>query len=205
MISLSPDDVETLFERLGIPNRFTADEKKRLKTTPVVAQDGDVIAFATPEERFGLNILGLRKIRGTTPTAQPAFFDDSWYLNEDFARQDCPPGWHFLHENVIPDSVSKPVNYLSSVRTKMLELPWAIEIALMLFLHYSGTGVQLLHKKHTWCRDQASLNRFVTLGAFGKNGLFISSHAGNYESRGLGVCAKVRRSCDGASSDQPGS
>jgi hypothetical protein len=63
----------------------------------------------------------------------------------------------------------------------------------MLFLHYAGTGVQLLQKKHTWCRDQATQDRFVTVGAFGRNGLFVSGHPAAYASRGLGICAKLRR------------
>jgi hypothetical protein len=61
----------------------------------------------------------------------------------------------------------------------------------MLFLHYAGTGEQLLFKKHSWCSDLASMGRRVTVGAFGRNGLFISGHPQNFASRGLGICAKV--------------
>jgi hypothetical protein len=71
-----------------------------------------------------------------------------------------------------------------------LELPRAIEVVLMLFLHYAGTGEQLLLKKHTWTSDEASLNRYVTVGAFGRNGVFISGHPADFSSRGLGICAK---------------
>jgi hypothetical protein len=74
-----------------------------------------------------------------------------------------------------------------------LELPTAVEITLMLFLHYAETGEQLLHKKHTWCKDQASMNRWVTVGAFGRNGLFVSGHPPEFASRGLGICAKITR------------
>jgi hypothetical protein len=62
----------------------------------------------------------------------------------------------------------------------------------MLFLHYAGTGEQLLQKKHTWCSDHASLNRSVTVGAFGRNGLFISGHPPDFASRGLGICARIK-------------
>jgi hypothetical protein len=61
----------------------------------------------------------------------------------------------------------------------------------MLFLHYVRTGEQLLQKKHTWCKDHASMNRFVTVGAFGRNGLFVSGHPAEFASRGLGICAKL--------------
>jgi hypothetical protein len=185
MISLSPDEVERRFELLGIPNRFTADEKLRLNTTPLVEHEGRVLVFATPQDCKGLNILKLREICGTNPAKQPSFFDHPWYLEEDFGRKDCAPGWHAITMDVVPTSISQPLNYLSSS-----ELAHAIEIILLLFLHYAGTGEQLLPKKHTWTNDEASLGRFVTVGAFGRNGVFISGHPADYASRGLGICAK---------------
>ena len=193
MISLSPHDVERRFAQLGIPNRFTDDEKHELVTTQVVQPPDGVMAFPVPAGNAGLNILKLRGILGTDPSKQPSFFDHPWYLEEAFARVDCQPGWHLLHMSVLADSISQPVNYFSSLAGRNLELPAAIEVVLMVFLHFAGTGEQLLQKKHTWCRDEASLNRFVTVGAFGRNGLFISAHPGEFASRGLGICGKVMR------------
>ncbi len=193
MISLSPTQVERRFAAMGIPNRFTETEIAELQTIPIVEATDGIVAFPTPQAQTGLNILNLRKILGTNPLQPPSFFDHPWYLQESFAEHDCEAGWHFLHTRVLPDSISQPVHYIDSQRKSGFELPSAIEIVLMLFLHFVGTGEQLLQKKHTWCRDQASLNRFVTVGAFGRNGLFISAHPGMYASRGLGICAKVMR------------
>ncbi|PYR72068.1 MAG: hypothetical protein DMG20_00910 [Acidobacteria bacterium] len=178
---------------MGIPNRFTETERADFDTTPIVDAKDVVIVFPTPRALSGLNILNLRKIVGTDPRKPPSFFDHPWYLEEPFAQQDCEPGWHFLCTNVLPESVSQPIHYISSLRDSGLELPSAIEVVLMLFLHFAGTGEQLLQRKHTWCRDQAGLDRFVTVGAFGRNGLFLSAHPGMYASRGLGICAKVMR------------
>ena len=186
MISLSPDEVERRFALLNIPNRFTDQEKQALSTTSLVEDDGRIFAFPTPAASAGLNIMKLREILGTNPAKQPSFFDHPWYLEERFAFLDCKPGWHVLHMDVLPDSISKPINYSDS-----LKLPSAIEVILMLFLHYVDTGEQLLLKKHTWTEDEASLGRFVTVGAFGRNGVFISGHPGDYASRGLGICAKL--------------
>ena len=191
MISWDPDEVERRFARLGIPNRFTPQEKSAL-TTPLVEKLEGVIAFPTPEAADGLNILKLRKILGTDPSKQPAFFDHPWYLEEAFAQVDCAAGWHILHSAVLPESISQPIHYASSLAARGLALPSAVEMTLMLFLHYVGGGEQLLLKKHTWCSDTASLNRCVTVGAFGRNGLFISGHPPEFASRGLGICAKIR-------------
>jgi hypothetical protein len=196
MISLAPNEVERRFELLGIPNRFTPEEKDRLiqiQTTLVVSEGEQVMVFATPKAAAGLNILNLRNLLGTDPSKPPSFFDHPWYLEESFAKQDCEPGWHYLHTAVLPDSISQSINYANSLEQRGMELPSAIEVTLMLFLHYAGTAEQLLLKKHTWCRDQASMNRWVTVGAFGRNGLFVSGHPKEFASRGLGICAKIRR------------
>ena len=197
MISLSPHEVEHRFTVLGIPNRFTSEEKARLETTKAVQGHGDIFGFAIPQANTGLNILNLRKLCGTDPARQPAFFDHPWYLEETFGQEDCTPGWHYLYSSVLPDSISRPLHYADSLCGAGLELPSAVEIVLMLFLHYTGTGEQLLQKKHTWCKDQASLDRWVTVGAFGRNGLFISGHPADFASRGLGICAKVMPQRDG--------
>ena len=192
-----PNEVERRFALLGIPNRFTEDEKQRLTTGLVPSDQGtsvslsSIIGFATPGERSGLNILNLKAICGTDPSRQPSFFDHPWYREEIFAREDCAPGWHLLLMDVLPESILQPINYARSLQARGLELPSAVEVALMLFLHYAGTGEQLLQKKHTWCKDQASMDRFVTVGAFGRNGLFVSGHPGEFTSRGLGICAKI--------------
>jgi hypothetical protein len=192
MISLSATEVERRFGLMGIPNRFTGTERAAFDTTSIVDMPDDVVAFPTPQAKSGLNVLNLRNILGTDPSKQPSFFDHQWYLDEAFSKEDCTQGWHFIHKAIVPDSISQPIHYAGRFREQGLELPSAIEVVLMLFLHYVGTGEQLLQKKHTWCRDQASLDRFVTVGAFGRNGLFLSGHPGAYASRGLGICAKVQ-------------
>lgn len=194
MISLSAVEVEKRFTLLGIPNRFSAEERLTLDTTtPIGDQYGDMIVFPTPKANEGLNILNLRKLLGTDPTRLPAFFDHPWYLNEHFALQDCDPGWHCLYASVLPESISQPIHYADRLRPLGLELPSAVEVTLMLFLHYAATREQLLQKKHTWCKDEASMHRHVTVGAFGRNGLFVSGHPPDFSSRGLGICAKIMR------------
>jgi hypothetical protein len=190
MISLTPAEVERRFGVMGLPHKFTKSEKAGLSTTPIVG-GADIIAFPTPVGNTGLNVLNLRKILGTDPAKQPSFFDHPWYLSEAFAEENCEPGWHVLYMSVLPETIGQPLHYIGSLGGRKPALPSAVEVVLMLFLHYVGTGEQLLQKKHTWCRDQASMNRYVTVGAFGRNGLFVSGHTGDYASRGLGICAKL--------------
>src|SRR5205807_2565942 len=135
MISLSPTEVERRFTLMGVPNKFTESETAELSTTPIVP-DGDVIAFPMPRANSGLNILNLRRILGTDPSKQPAFFDHPWYLNESFVQEDCGPGWHILYKSVLPESISQPLHYISSLRERGLALPAASEVVLMVFLYF---------------------------------------------------------------------
>jgi len=196
MLVLDAQRVQRAFHRLHLPFTFSEQELETLTTTNVVLTDPVLLGFATPRLNDGINILNLRSLLGVESSRPPSFFDHPWYLDEAFGRTDCPPGWHFIQPDVDSDSIGQPHNYSYSLISKGLTLPTAIEVVLMLFLYFAETGKQLLTKKHTWCRDEASLNRFVTVGAFGRNGVFVSSHPGSYTSRGLGICGKLMVSPD---------
>ena len=190
-ISLTPLDVEQRLAALGVSCHFTPAEHVALATTPIVRTQGRAFGFPTPVDNASLTLEYIKSCVGIDPKRQPAFFDHPWYQGEGFMRTRCAPGWHFLQMDVLPDSIGQPVNYLDSLKVPDAALPSAVEVILMLFLHYAGSGEQLLSRKHTWCSDTASLNRHVTVGAFGRNGVFLSGHPSNFSSQGLGVCAKV--------------
>lgn len=196
LICLSPDEVETRLRKLGIPVGFTTEEKEFLNTIPVVDSPRRIFAFPVPADQAGLNLMNLSALCGTDPSEQPSFFDHPWYQYEEFMRTNCSAGWHFIHMDVLPGSTERPLHYVRSLEGLGIVLPSAIEVTLMLFLHFAGTGEQLLHKKHTWCSDLASMGRSVTVGAFGRNGLFISGQPPSFSSRGLGICGKVRLTVD---------
>lgn len=190
-ISLNPEQVVERLGAIGLRIAFTSEERTVFATIPVVGRAAGFFAFPTPADNTALNLENIRHCVGTDPRHQPAFFDHPWYQSEEFMHTRCSPGWHCLTMDVLPDSIQRPVNYLDSLRPATLELPSAVEVVLMLFLHYVGSGEQLLLKKHTWCSDRASFDRRVTVGAFGRNGVFLSGHPPNFASRGLGICGKL--------------
>ncbi len=191
-ISLSPAQVEERLARLGVDCRFTDAERLEFATTPVVSSAERIFGFPTPAGNSELTISNIKTKVGSDPRQQPAIFDHDWYENEAFMATPCPSGWHFLTMDPIAGSIHQPVDYLRSFNGSELALPLAVEVVLMLFLHYVGSREQLLLKKHSWCADRASLDRHVTVGAFGRNGLFISGHPSNFASQGLGICGRIR-------------
>jgi hypothetical protein len=190
-ISLTTEDVEQRLQALGIPSRFTTEDRKKFSPIPVVDSERALFGFPTPTNNSALTLSNLKTIVGTDPSHQPAFFDHPWYTDEAFMKTQCNPGWHIILMEVVPESINQPIDYVRRLELEGLRLPSAIEIVLMLLLHYEGTKEQLLSRKHTWCSDRASLDRHVTVGAFGRNGLFLSGHPMGFSSRGLGICAKI--------------
>ena len=189
MSILSPERVETIFAQLCLPFRFSAAERIELNTISIVDKPG-VLCFPTPEADE-LSLLNLRRLLGVNPKNPPSFFDHPWYLEESFGEDACLPGWHMIQMEPDPCSVEQTYNDCCN---NMLGFtaPSVIEVVIMLFFQYVATGQQLLSRKHTWCRDKASLGRRVTAGAFGRNGLFVSAHPDLFTSKGLGMCGKVR-------------
>jgi hypothetical protein len=197
---LSAKKAQSAFLRLGLPFQFTEQELHTYSTTCIVNCPEGVLAFPTPHDNAGLNLLNLRRLLGVDPSKPPSFFDHPWYLDESFGAVDCAPGWHLLYMDPLQDSVHRPYNYIYSFEKEGMAAPAAIEVILMLFLRYVETGEQLLMKKHTWCVDRASMGRRVTVGAFGRNGVFLSAHPEAFASRGLGVCPKLTLPGSGAPS-----
>lgn len=190
-IYLTPQDVERRLATLGISCAYSSEELEKFATTPLVVRPERTFAFPIPERNELLSLHYIKSCVGTDPARQPSFFEHPWYRDEAFMQKNCEPGWHVLLMDVLEDSIQHPANYLNSAKGANLQLPSAVEIILMLFLHYVATGEQLLLKKHSWCSDVASMGRQVTVGAFGRNGVFVSGHPHNFASRGLGICAKV--------------
>jgi hypothetical protein len=190
-ISLTPLEVEQRLATLGIECRFTAEEHTIYATTPIVSRPERIFGFPTPTQNESLTLNNIKSCVGTDPRRQPSFFDHPWYQSEEFMTTRCLPGWHFLTMEPIAGSIQQPMDYLRSSADEQLKMPQAVELVLMLFLHYVGTGEQLLSRKHSWCGDVASVNRTVTIGAFGRNGVFLSGHPSNFSSQGLGVCPRI--------------
>src|SRR5262245_6470668 len=130
MISLTPDEVERRFRLLGLLNRCSELDKRMTATTTIFPEEPDVLALPVPNENVGLNILNLRRLLGTDPSRPPSFFDHPWYLEEQFATEDCSAGWHFVYTNVLSESLSQPFDYADSLRSRGLELASAVEVVL---------------------------------------------------------------------------
>src|SRR5215470_17950240 len=137
---VSPEQMEHIFAKWQLPNRFDAAERLQLSNTPKIDDSDRVLAFPTPSQCDGLNILNSRQRLGVDPSKPPSFFDHPWYLEERFMRVSCSSGWHCVHMDILPGTAHQPHNYRDS---DTWELPSAIEVVLMLFVHFESVGERL--------------------------------------------------------------
>lgn len=184
---LSTSEIDAAFDRLRVRGRFSQSELTRLEAA--CPQDRpDYCTFPIPEDGEALTVLGLRQQLGVSPRGECGFFDHPWYLDEPFGRTACRPGWHAVAVGPQPETLNQPVSYAEALRAGGLILPQAIEVVLMLFLSLTARDERFLLRKHTWTCDRTVSGRWVSVGAFGEKGVFVSSHDAGYRSRGLGMC-----------------
>lgn len=190
---IPPSQVARFCKGNGIPAGFSDDELERLAATRPEPRQG-FVSFPVPAANRHLSLLGLRAHLGTQPEDSPfVFFDHPWYLDEAFGSDPPLKGWHTIAAAPLEASLDQPVYFADGLVAGGLLLPRASEVALMLFLNLFANGDRLLLRKHTWTRDRTLQRRFVSVGAFGRKGLFVSSHEVGYKSRGLGICPERAR------------
>jgi hypothetical protein len=187
---LSSSDVLTAFRRLDVPADFTAAEIARLDARPPEDRTG-YCTFPTPEDSQHLSVLELRQRLGVSPDGGCGFFDHPWYLDEPFAHAVCRAGWHSIATAPVAASLDEADWHAESLSGHGLNLPRAVEVILMLFLSLTIREERFLLRKHTWTCDRSVSGRRVSVGAFGRKGVFLSSHAPGYKSRGLGICPRI--------------
>ena len=193
LIPIQPQAVDKFFNNNGIAARFSQAEIRRLTDSQPGPRDG-FVSYPTPSDSEQLSILGLRRCLGVEPGPPGCvFFDHPWYLDEPFGHEPCRAGWHTIAASPLSDSFDKPIYYADTLAAAGLFLPTAVEVVLMLFLSLSIGEERLLLRKHTWTRTRTKGRRFVSVGAFGEKGLFVSSHEVGYQSRGLGICPVLGR------------
>jgi hypothetical protein len=148
---------------------------------------GHVLVFAPSQHEDGtaITLNSLRAVLGLDPTvSEPCFYNQDWYLKEDFAAcQALEPGWHLF-----PASILKMANAKSPLEVQKLLEPGeqfslAVNYTFAFFLFWLSTGGKLLWGDNfIWCRDRDHngdwiyVGRYVDPAGINKNGFEIHRH-----------------------------
>ena len=128
----------------------------------------NLITLLALRENFGINSF----------MKSPAFYNQDWYLNEKFAKNNIDNNWYLIKKNVIEDTRGViPENY----NTKIM-LPTASLCAYVFFLKWFTNGEVLWKHDYIWCSDVDSngdsiyVGRYNDINNLNKDGFSIHRH-----------------------------
>ena len=127
-----------------------------------------------------LNLLSLREQFGVNPdTSEPCFYNQDWYMAEEFMKKTLELKWYLLKKEVLPDTRAEvPGNILK----KDIHFPLAILCAYTFFVFYFARKELLWYHDFIWCNDTDHNNDRIYVGKYNdidginKNGFSIHRH-----------------------------
>ena len=119
-----------------------------------------------------MSILDIRaKVKGEL---WQAFYDQSWYNKEAFAKDRGEIGWHLIRKTPVPESLNKTWTDQQALFGKDDETLKAVVMVYTIIGHYKATNERLFEKVWVRCSDLVSDGRRVLVGGFDAGGLHIN-------------------------------
>ena len=127
-----------------------------------------------------LNLLSLREHFGIKPEiTEPCFYNQDWYLSEEFMRTPLETKWYLIKKEVLPETRAElPDNILK----RDIRFPSAILCAYTFFAFYFARNEWLWRHDFIWCNDADHNNDRIYVGKYhdidgiNKNGFSIHRH-----------------------------
>lgn len=149
---IGPEELKIFSKKIGldlvvniIPEiEFSSEELKLL------AEDYLLILGASSIGGRSVNLESLRSIFGCDyKESFPCFYNQDWYLREEFFKKTLSPGWHLIRREIKNDSRGVDPQELA----KHSNFPSAILSAWTFFVYHVLTGEKLWQNDYIWCSD----------------------------------------------------
>ncbi|MBF0205447.1 MAG: hypothetical protein HQK53_01025 [Oligoflexia bacterium] len=197
---IGPEQLESIKHEIKLLSPF---EKKL--TLPEIIIDKEIIKF--PEDYILvlgipflidnslLTINNLKNIfNDSSDYKKPFFYNQDWYLNEEFAcKRTLEYKWYLLKKSIFNDSPGvSPEKFILKNHHKNIQLPSAILCTYVFFCHYFLTnGEKLWQFNYVWCsdidvnNDQIYVGRYDDPSGVAKSGFSIHRHLKIRTSHGI--------------------
>jgi len=126
-----------------------------------------------------VTIRTIQNVVGNDPLLfEPCFYNQDWYMNEDFIDAPMKDGWFFLRKKVYDDSRAKQPSDL----IKVYEFPQAIICVYAFFTVCLSCDEKLWIDDYIWCSDvdhngdRIYVGRYHDKDGINKNGFSIHRH-----------------------------
>jgi len=132
------------------------------------------ILWWAPPERYGFNLRKMLEIFGADNRYQPAFDRDLWWLDEDFAEEVIPEGWHITLVEIPPETKSRTLSEQINLKQEYEKLCKPVELVFLSFINLIVNREYL--STFFYSRTDAELfsNHNVSIGKFENNGISIN-------------------------------
>jgi hypothetical protein len=162
------------------PITFDTKQLKQYVDTHIL-----ILGISENNLHTSLTINFLRDFYGTNPEQnEPCFYNQDWYINENFANKttlECK--WYLIRKKITKSSQGKNPQALSENFTPSQNFPSAILTAYTFFAYYFHTGGDILWKNEfVWCKDvdhaddQIYTGRYEDPSQINKKGFNVHRH-----------------------------
>ena len=179
---IGSDELKPLFERMGflfssiqMPEiQYSLDDLKKYSKDYILILgiselEGTKLSIANFRECFGMN----------SAISEPCFYNQDWYMNEEFIHDSLQLRWYLLRKNEIESSRAvQPTELLK----EHINFPTAILSVYTFFAYYYAKKEILWHHDFIWCNDtdhngdRIYVGKYHDVDGVNKNGFSIHRH-----------------------------
>jgi len=138
-----------------------------------------ILGVSTLADGRPLTIRNLLDLFGKDPTqGEPCFYNQDWFMKEEFIDIVMPEGWFLIRKNVFEDSRAKMPDDLEQKHP----FPLAIRCVYAFFMAWLCLGERLWWHDFVWCCDRDHNGDRIYVGKYhdvdgvNKNGFSIHRH-----------------------------
>lgn len=171
-----------LFEKMGISSFDiqVPDIHYSLSDLNKYSEDYILILGIPKLGDMKLSIDTFRKYFGTDPdVSEPCFYNQDWYMNEEFIHDTLELRWYLLKKNVIEDSRAVQP---SELLNRNINFPTAILCTYTFFAYCYAQKELLWYHDFIWCSDtdhngdRIYVGKYHDVDGVNKNGFSIHRH-----------------------------
>jgi hypothetical protein len=138
-----------------------------------------ILGVSETKDSRPLNLIFLRESFGINPdVSEPCFYNQDWYLKEEFMNLCLEDKWYLIKKTVFEDSRAE----LPTVLQNMYNFPTAILCAYSFFAYWFHANNILWKYDFVWCSDQDHsgdriyIGKYTDIDGVNKNGFSIHRH-----------------------------
>ena len=178
---VGPDELQPLIERLGwgadikVPDmNYTQEQleqcaKDYLLVMGVAEIGGKTVTIRNLRETFGFD----------PDESEPCFYNQDWYMHEDFIDEPLASRWYLIRKQVVEDSRAVMPEQLMA---RSIAFPQAVLCAFAFFAYYFEYGEYLWYHDFVWCSDtdhngdRIYVGKYHDVDGVNKNGFSVHRH-----------------------------